>query len=95
MSSTTSLITSSLAEKARKRHRSLSNEDEIDELKTNTKFKLNVRNVLGLRHQDDWIFNLNIGNVMHLSTMNIDELSPSSETTHEINKDAMLEKVRS
>lgn len=54
---------------------------------------MNVRNVLGLRHQDDWIFNLNIGNVMHLSAMNIDELSPSLENTHELNKDAMLEKI--
>jgi hypothetical protein len=35
-----------------------------------------VRNNLGLKQQDDWIFNLNIGNVMHLSLMGSDELAP-------------------
>jgi hypothetical protein len=30
---------------------------------------------------------------MHLSAMNIDELNPSIDNTHELNKDAMLEKI--
>ena len=54
---------------------------------------MNVRNILGIKHIDDWIYNLNIGNVMHLAAMSIDELQPSSETTHELNRDAMLEKI--
>ena len=62
-------------------------------MRKRTEFKLNIRNVLGVRHTDDWIFNLNIGNVMHLSTMNMDELYSRQETTHELNRDAMLEKV--
>ena len=68
-------------------------ETEINLLKFNHKFKLNVRNMLGIKHQDDWIFNLNIGNVMHLSPMNTDELSAKLDKTHELNKDAMLEKI--
>lgn len=68
-------------------------ETEISLLKFNHKFKLNVRNMLGVKHQDDWIFNLNIGNVMHLSPMNSDELSAKLDKTHELNKDAMLEKI--
>lgn len=73
-----------------------------------------MRNNLGLKQQDDWIYNLNIGNVMHLSLMGIDELAPISpvdqeasktadedapaekdkaETSHELCKDAMLEKI--
>lgn len=77
-------------------------------------FKISVRNNLGLRQQDDWIFNLNIGNVMHLSLMGTDELAPINmengnvanvscdepltgkdkvETSHELCKDAMLEKI--
>jgi len=42
---------------------------------------------------NDWIFNLNIGNVMHLSPMNLDELHSKLEITHELNRDAMLEKI--
>lgn len=66
---------------------------EINLLKFNHKYKLNVRNMLGIKHSDDWIFNLNIGNVMHLSPMNSDELSAKLDRTHELNKDAMLEKI--
>ena len=54
---------------------------------------MSVRNVLGLRHQDDWIFNLNIGNVMHLSLMGAEELNAKLENTHELCKDSMLEKI--
>ena len=45
------------------------------------KFKIPVRNNLGLKQQDDWIYNLNIGNVMHLSLMAADELTPLSTET--------------
>ena len=68
-------------------------ESDINIMKLNHKFKLNVRNILGIKHQDDWIFNLNIGNVMHLSPMNSDELAAKLERSHELNKDAMLEKI--
>lgn len=54
---------------------------------------MSVRNVLGLRHSEDWIFNLNIGNVMHLSLMGVEELNAKLETTHELCKDSMLEKI--
>ena len=36
---------------------------------------------------------MNIGNVMHLAPMNSDELSVKLDRTHELNKDAMLEKI--
>lgn len=62
-------------------------------MKQNSAFKMSVRNVLGLRHSDDWIFNLNIGNVMHLSLMGAEELNAKLETTHELGKDSMLEKI--
>jgi hypothetical protein len=54
---------------------------------------MSVRNVLGLRHSEDWIFNLNIGNVMHLSLMGAEELNAKLENTHELCKDSMLEKI--
>ena len=72
---------------------SFHDDTEITQLKTNTTYKSNVRNILGLRHSDDWIYSLNIGNVMHLSPMNTDELTYKLDRSHEINKDAMLEKI--
>jgi hypothetical protein len=48
----------------------------------------------------DWIYNLNIGNVMHLSLMGAEEINDNSQntksleqTTHELGKDSMLEKI--
>lgn len=48
---------------------------EITSLKTNKRFKINVRNALGVKDHNNWIYNLNIGNVMNLTPMNSDELN--------------------
>jgi len=48
---------------------SFETEDEIDRLRHDQAFKLNIRNALGVMSSEDWIFNLYIGNVMHLSPL--------------------------
>ena len=55
---------------------SFRNLKEIKAIQQIKKFKIAVRNTLGLKQLDDWIYNLNIGNVMHLSLMSADELQP-------------------
>ena len=47
---------------------------EIEELKKNDKYKYVGRNLLGVRKYDDWINNLEIGNVMHLNPITPSEL---------------------
>ena len=42
---------------------------ELTKIEKDQRFKLNVRNTLGVKNSQDWIFNLNIGNVMHLNMM--------------------------
>jgi hypothetical protein len=54
---------------------SFGSEQEIERMRKDTRFKLNARNVLGIKHQDDWIFNLNIGNIMHLAPLSFDDLN--------------------
>ena len=68
-------------------------EADIEKVLQDVTYKLNVRNILGIRHQEDWIYNLNIGNVMHLAAMSLDELNYPADASHELNKDAMLEKI--
>lgn len=51
-----------VSELVRKR---LKNED-IGRIKSRESLRVNVRNILGVIRQDDWVFSLNIGNVMHL-----------------------------
>jgi hypothetical protein len=41
-----------------------SSEKEVIDIKVDQRFKLSARNTLGIRTKDDWIFHLNIGNVM-------------------------------
>ena len=57
------------------------------------KYKLNVRNCLGIKSLQDWIFNLNIGNVMQLNMMSAEEMGAKYDNMHELTKDAMLEKI--
>ena len=57
-----------------------------------------VRSSLGLVKQDeDWIFSINIGNVMSMAPLSVEELSSNngvkSETYHEVARDSMLEKI--
>ena len=57
------------------------------------KLQDNVKTILGVKDQDDWIFNLNIGNVMHLLPMSLEELNLHVDNSHELSRDAMLEKI--
>ncbi len=50
------------------------------------KYKIGVRNHLGLKQTNDWIYNLNIGNVMHLSLMSSEELSPLDKEINLLSK---------
>ena len=55
--------------------------------------KTNVQTVLATDQEDDWIFNLNIGNVMQLQPINIEEMNLHTDNSHELSRDAMLEKI--
>jgi len=48
---------------------SFSTMQDLIQIEKDLRFKLNVRNTLGVKNSQDWIFNLNIGNVMHLNMM--------------------------
>ena len=52
-------------------------EEQIRLLKRDKKYKINVRNNLGVRDHTNWIYNLNIANVMNMTPMNADELESS------------------
>ena len=66
---------------------------KIDEMKRGKQYKISSRNLLGLKANDDWISNINIGNVMHLLPLSIEDLAVSPQITHEICRDALYEKM--
>jgi hypothetical protein len=53
-----------------------------------------LRNNLGVKNLNDWIFKLNLVNVTHLNPLETDSLSSEeAKDGIELSKDAMLEKV--
>jgi len=54
---------------------SFSSLEEIEKIKQKVDFKLDFRNQLGVKSEEDWILNLNIGNVMNMDPMQIDEFN--------------------
>lgn len=67
--------------------------EQIEILKKSNRYKYSGRNVLGIRQLEDWIDNLEIGNVMQLNPMNASELTQNVGKYHEFQKDPMLEKL--
>lgn len=69
---------------------------EIDGLRGGVEI---ARSTLGLvKQKEDWVFNLNISNVMQMSLLNLEELGPNSttlklEAINEVARDSMLEKI--
>lgn len=53
---------------------SFSDDDHINEINKDQTFKINTRNILGVKNNNDWIYGLNIGNIMHLTPFMFDEI---------------------
>ena len=53
---------------------SFSDEEEIENIVKSDAFKINTRSVLGVKNNNDWIYGLNIGNIMHLTPLLFNEL---------------------
>ena len=53
---------------------SFSDDDQINEINKDQTFKINTRSVLGVKNNNDWIYGLNIGNIMHLTPFMFDEV---------------------
>lgn len=73
-------------------YKALSNQ-EINEIIESSSSKISGRNILGIKKQDDWIYHLNIGNIMFISALPLSELDLDSDYKMELLKDAVIEKV--
>jgi hypothetical protein len=70
------------------------NTKDIEKFLNNTDdLKITVRNILGVKKNDDWANFLNIGNIMYLSAINSEDLDLDSEPYFELLRDAIIEKV--
>ena len=79
---------------------SFGSEEEIERIKNDQTFKLNERNALGVKSSEGWVYNLNIGNIMHLQPLDFDEMhvsflpeNISKRTNIELSRDAIVEKI--
>ena len=72
-------------------HRML--DPDIEQYEYELSLKSSVRRFLGTKGNDDWVNSLNIGNVMHLTPMILEELNIHVDNSHELSRDALLEKI--
>lgn len=79
---------------------SFDSEDEIERIKNDDKYKQAQRNTLGVKTSESWITSLNIGNIMHLSPMDFDDMHiaflPNNlikSSKNEYTRDMILEKI--
>lgn len=50
--------------------------------------------MLGVKSADDWLANFNIGNIMHLTPLNFDDLNRTAiDVRYEISKDQIVLRV--
>ena len=52
-----------------------------------------MRTIFGYLNNSDWIFNLNIGNIMQLSPLPLQELLSQMDKELELTREAILDKV--
>ena len=65
---------------------------QVDEF--NTVFdKIDMRNLLGYLNQSDWIWSLNIGNIMQISPLTMQDIYTTSSIEYELSRELVLEKI--
>ena len=57
------------------------------------KEKPDMRNILGFLNQNEWVYNLNIGNVMQISSVSHVEMMHIPRTEYELSREAFIEKI--
>ena len=60
----------------------------------NVKPRLNMKAVLGYLNQSEWLYLLNIGNIMQITPMTVHDLYTNHTFEVELTRDSILEKVR-
>ena len=55
--------------------------------------KPDMRNILGFLNQNEWVYNLNIGNIMQISSVSNVDLMQVPRTEYELTRESFLEKL--
>lgn len=73
---------------------SFSSKEELQRILEESKWRLTARSSLGVRSGEDWIYNFNIGNIMHLTPIGFDDLnSHNVNPISELSKDSIFEQI--
>jgi len=55
--------------------------------------KPDIRNILGFLNQNEWVYSLNIGNIMQIPSISHSELMHVPRTENELSRESFLEKI--
>lgn len=53
-----------------------------------------MKNILGYLNQSEWIYSLNIGNIMQIAPLTLQDFMSSTSIQMELTREFILEKVR-
>jgi hypothetical protein len=87
------LFQSLTSEKRTNKLHTIMTKAKINDMKRDQAFKLSKRNILGVKTKGDWIEDTNIGNIMRITPLKLDDIKSFKEAYEEISKDSLLEKV--
>ena len=57
------------------------------------KEKPDMRNILGFLNQNEWVYNLNIGNIMQIDSVSNTQLMHVPRTEYELTRESFLDKI--
>jgi len=55
--------------------------------------QIDMRTVLGFLNQNEWILNLNIGNIMQMSPVRMKDFMQTYRNEHQLSRESFLEKL--
>jgi hypothetical protein len=55
--------------------------------------KIDMRSIFGFLNNSDWVYNLNIGNIMQISPITLQELLSTSQKELELSRESILDKI--
>jgi len=76
-----------------KQNKTIEDEKMSEREKNFDNLRTTVRKVLSVKGNDDWTCMLNIGNIMYLSALTVEDLDLESDPKFELLRDAIIEKV--
>ena len=67
--------------------------EKIEEMKRNKELKIKARSLIGLKSKQDWVYNIQISDLLKVNPLSMNDLVPDEHIARELRRDSIYEKV--